>query len=58
MADGNSREQGLALGRLREQFQNVPMVALTATADPQTRADILQRLGLSQASCHAAGFDR
>jgi ATP-dependent DNA helicase RecQ len=34
------------------------MIALTATADNQTRGDILSRLGLSNASCYLAGFDR
>jgi len=52
------RPEYVQLGRLREHFPQVPMIALTATADPQTRADILQRLGLQQAHCHAAGFDR
>jgi len=52
------RPEYVQLGRLREHFPRVPMIALTATADPQTRADILQRLGLQQAHCHAAGFDR
>ena len=34
------------------------MIGLTATADPQTRGDILDRLGLQQARCFVAGFDR
>lgn len=52
------RPEYVQLGRLRERFPGVPMVALTATADPQTRDDILQRLGLSGARTFAAGFDR
>jgi len=52
------RPEYVQLGQLRRRFPGVPMIALTATADPQTRDDILQRLGLQQARCHAAGFDR
>ena len=33
-------------------------IALTATADAQTRGDILARLGLGEATCYLAGFDR
>ena len=46
------------LGALRPQFPQVPWIALTATADAQTRGDILQRLGLQQARTFIAGFDR
>ena len=46
------------LGALRSQFPAVPWIALTATADPQTRGDILERLGLQQARTFIAGFDR
>ena len=52
------RPEYVQLGALREQFPEVPMVALTATADPQTREDILQRLGLVQPNVHVTGFDR
>jgi len=52
------RPEYLALGALRRHFPQVPVVALTATADPQTRADILARLGLKQARVFVAGFDR
>ena len=34
------------LVRLREHFADVPLIALTATADAQTRAAILRHLGL------------
>ncbi len=34
------------------------MIGLTATADPQTRQDILRQLGLQQAKCFITGFDR
>jgi ATP-dependent DNA helicase RecQ len=52
------RPEYVQLGQLRRLFPGVPMIALTATADPQTRADILARLGLRQARCFVAGFDR
>ena len=52
------RPEYVQLGRLRALFPGVPLVALTATADPQTRADIIERLGLAGAACHVAGFDR
>ncbi|PLY02205.1 MAG: DNA helicase RecQ [Desulfuromonas sp.] len=52
------RPEYVQLGQLRSHFPNVPMIALTATADPQTRDDIVARLGLHQATRHAAGFDR
>ncbi len=52
------RPEYVQLGQLRQHFPAVPMIGLTATADPQTRQDVLQRLGLQQARCFIAGFDR
>ncbi|HRD96595.1 MAG TPA: DNA helicase RecQ [Rubrivivax sp.] len=52
------REEYLGLGVLHEQFPGVPRVALTATADAHTRADIIQRLQLQQARLFVASFDR
>ena len=52
------RPEYVQLGRLHALFRNVPMIGLTATADPQTRQDVLQRLGLQQARCFITGFDR
>jgi ATP-dependent DNA helicase RecQ len=46
------------LGRLRDLFPQIPIIGLTATAEPHTRTDILQRLGLKQSQCYIAGFDR
>ena len=46
------------LGRLAELFPGVPRIALTATADPTTRADIIDRLGLSEAPVFTTSFDR
>jgi len=52
------RPEYVQLGQLRRLFPTVPLLALTATADPQTRVDIIERLGLGGAACHVAGFDR
>lgn len=52
------RPEYVELGALRARFPGVPMVALTATADPQTRRDIVRVLGLGGAAQHVAGFDR
>jgi ATP-dependent DNA helicase RecQ len=52
------RPEYVALGRLRELFPGVPLVALTATADDATRADVVDKLGLGGAPLFAAGFDR
>jgi ATP-dependent DNA helicase RecQ len=46
------------LSRLAELFPNVPRVALTATADPVTRDDIIDRLHLGQAKVFLTSFDR
>lgn len=52
------RPEYLQLPILRQLFPGVPLAALTATADPQTRKDIVGRLGLEQAHTHIASFDR
>ncbi len=54
----NFRPEYVQLGRLRQLFPDVPMIALTATADPQTRQDIIHRLGLNQGRTFITGFDR
>jgi len=46
------------LSKLTELFPGVPRIALTATADPTTRADIIERLGLETASVFTTSFDR
>ena len=46
------------LGALRDYFPQIPLVALTATADAQTRADIVRVLGLGAARQYVTGFDR
>jgi ATP-dependent DNA helicase RecQ len=52
------RPEYVQLGGLRARFPGVPMVALTATADPQTREDIVRVLGLEDATRYVASFDR
>ena len=48
--------RGLTL--LHERYANVPRVALTATADVLTRADIIERLQLEDARLFISSFDR
>jgi ATP-dependent DNA helicase RecQ len=43
---------------LLEAFPDIPRLALTATADRQTRGDILVQLGIPQDGLIVAGFDR
>jgi len=52
------REDYLRLSLLEERFPEVPRIALTATADARTRAEIVRRLGLQSARQFIAGFDR
>ena len=52
------RPEYAALGELRQHFPEVPFIALTATADPQTRDDVLKVLRLHQARQYATSFDR
>jgi ATP-dependent DNA helicase RecQ len=52
------RPEYLALGELAHAFPNVPRMALTATATPATRSEIIERLALNDAEIFVAGFDR
>ncbi len=52
------RPEYLQLSILHEQFPNVPRIALTATADPQTRTEIVSRLALEEARIFVSSFDR
>jgi len=52
------RPEYLRLDVLRERHPGVPRIALTATADPQTRGEILARLGLTNARVFVSSFDR
>jgi ATP-dependent DNA helicase RecQ len=46
------------LNVLHDRFADVPRIALTATADEPTRAEILEHLGLPEAGVFISGFDR
>ncbi len=52
------RPEYRGLTRLKRDFPGVPRVALTATADPRTRADILTALDMEDAAVFAASFHR
>jgi len=52
------REDYLRLSVLHERFPAVPRIALTATADALTRADIAERLELGTARVFVSSFDR
>ena len=52
------REEYLGLSILHERYAGVPRIALTATADHITRADIVKRLALEGAETFVASFDR
>ncbi|WP_179950605.1 DNA helicase RecQ [Aquabacterium olei] len=52
------REDYLQLSVLHERFPDVPRLALTATADDQTRADMIERLQLQDARVFISSFDR
>ncbi|MBI3156743.1 MAG: DNA helicase RecQ [Burkholderiales bacterium] len=52
------RAEYLGLSALHERYPEVPRIALTATADAHTRADIVQRLALHDARQFVSSFDR
>jgi len=52
------RPEYVALKQMRDRFPGVPLIALTATADPHTREDISEKLGLEGAACFVSSFDR
>ncbi|WDZ75497.1 DNA helicase RecQ [Ensifer adhaerens] len=52
------RPEYRALGLLAERYPGVPRIALTATADPHTRDDIVERLALTNAKVFTTSFDR
>ena len=52
------RPEYRALSVLHERYAGVPRIALTATADALTRADIVERLHLEQAQQFVSSFDR
>jgi len=52
------RPEYLQIAAVTRQFQGVPRIALTATADAQTRGEILAKLELAGAARFIASFDR
>jgi ATP-dependent DNA helicase RecQ len=52
------RPEYLQIAAVTRQFEGVPKLALTATADAHTRGDILEKLDLSQAAQFVSSFDR
>jgi ATP-dependent DNA helicase RecQ len=52
------RPEYLQLSALPERFPQVPRIALTATADEQTRSEIVANLHLDDARIFVASFDR
>lgn len=52
------RPEFRSLASLAQHFPGVPRLALTATADPRTRDDILQALDMEKAAVFAASFHR
>lgn len=52
------RPEYLRLATLKKEFPNVPLVALTATADDLVRKDIFERLGIGNAQLFVSSFNR
>ncbi|HUX90797.1 MAG TPA: DNA helicase RecQ [Gallionellaceae bacterium] len=52
------RPEYRALTVLHQRFPDIPRIALTATADAPTRAEIIERLALEEAQHFVASFDR
>ncbi len=52
------RPEYLRLAALKREFPNVPLIALTATADKLVRKDIVDRLELNNAEVFVSSFNR
>jgi ATP-dependent DNA helicase RecQ len=52
------RPDYLRLSVLHDRWPDVPRIALTATATPATRREVVDRLGLGQAKVFVSSFDR
>ena len=52
------RPDYLELGNVRERLGNPPVIALTATASPPVREEIIKRLGMMEPLVLVRGFDR
>jgi len=52
------RPEYLMLAQLKTEFPNVPVIALTATADKLTQKDILEKLNLNKPKVFVSSFNR
>ena len=52
------RPEYLRLARLKREFPDVPLIALTATADKLVRKDIIERLNVQNAELFISSFNR
>ncbi|MEO7538524.1 MAG: RecQ family ATP-dependent DNA helicase, partial [Pyrinomonadaceae bacterium] len=52
------RPEYMQLGKLKSQFPQVPVIALTATADRLVRKDIVDRLDIKNAGVFVSSFNR
>jgi ATP-dependent DNA helicase RecQ len=52
------RPEYLEVGAVADRFPDVPRLALTATASPQTRQEIIERFKLAGAPVFVSSFDR
>jgi len=52
------RPEYLMLAQLKNEFPNVPVIALTATADKLTQKDILEKLNLHRPAVFVSSFNR
>lgn len=52
------RPEYIQLGKLKRYFPEIPVIALTATADQLVRKDIIERLGFRQYELFVSSFNR
>jgi ATP-dependent DNA helicase RecQ len=52
------RPEYMQLGRLKSYFPEIPIIALTATADKLVRKDIIERLNIRNAAIFVSSFNR
>jgi bloom syndrome protein len=52
------RRDYVALGQVRKQFPNVPIMALTATATENVKVDVMHQLGMNECPVYSQSFNR
>ncbi|GAA4927701.1 DNA helicase RecQ [Mucilaginibacter defluvii] len=52
------RPEYLMLAHIKDHFNKIPVIALTATADKQTQKDILEKLALHEPTVYVSSFNR